>query len=427
MQIIERHIAFPTHPFDPPSSPPPTSPLPPLPEIALYGQHGSPVSTISPITPISTRGPPIRPPRPQTSLPNLQPRIIKSPDVSERQRHSSALAHTRVSPTPSIQRRKTPRLDRRVLNTPESRGSVYLAGSEHGSTPKLSDDALGALPRLFNIFSTSHLIHSDSSRRCEQLGRVASRQGFPENLSNVQSRTAQRRKRTRKPVARSALFIPSTPPKVASSDDVSSVVSQKNVVRAEDLCGSLSAIPQASMLQSIPERTSPLVSRQSTSTRRSHRRKHAVTSFAFGFDDSQGSAGSSTSNEKLTSLPRIPSDPILLVTSSMEEKDVTKRPCPTFSRTPDRCTEAVTFAALPYAHTLGLAGPRPETETDNKVRSDVNRNIEAGEEPMRQLTEEEVRSERRKRALWAITTIVLVLMATAGILIGIIWKLRALT
>jgi len=117
------------------------------------------------------------------------------------------------------------------------------------------------------------------------------------------------------------------------------------------------------------------------------------------------------------------------------------------------------FFALPYAHTRCIAGPVPRTATEyqrhgNGHTASATRSRPEDAEPrlfvitplvpnvsaaghggeaavetgveQAELSEKEVRSTKRKRILWVVATVSLVLIATAGILIGIIWKLGSI-
>lgn len=425
LHVTERQIAFPTHPFDPPSSPPPTSPLPPLPEIALNGDYGSPTSTISPISPIATIGHPIRPPHPQTSLPNLQPRTITSPEIFERYRYSTLLTQTRSSPTPSSRRRKDPPVDSQSLKAAGDHEAARFFRQPTQSRLQGSEDVRGALPKFFSKFSDPQSSRIDAIRHRFQAEKPVSPRISQAEFSESRTKTLKRRKKkTRKPVARSALFIPGTPPGEAP---IVGKLHERDSLRIGDTCRILrNANESPSMQEAANDGSSPAF-RQGCTSRKSHKRSHAVTSFALNFDQSQGSTSSTASLENLTSLPRVPSDPILFVTSVTRKKETKKRSHSTSSNARKDADEAITFAVLPYAYTLQSAGPKPMTEKDNKVRFGAECDIEAGEEQVVHLTEDETRAERRKRIVWATATVMLVIIATSGVLVGIIWKLRSLT
>lgn len=413
LRIAERHIAFPIHPFDPPSSPPPTSPLPPLPVIAPYN-HGSSVSTLSPIHPAFTTGRPVRPPRPQTSLPDLKPRTITSPDIPQRQRHSTVLAQSSCSPTSPSRRWRIPQSEGQSPGAAGQFEPNQLLGPTPRTAFKFSDDVLGALPKLFNRISPLQPVCGEPAQCAERTGGANLWQHHGRSTQGS-SRARNRKNASRKPVARSALFIPRTPPRKRPHVNTSGK-STESSLGAANSCYDAQNI-QSEVLPSF---------QCSHTTQACHKRSQAVTSFAFGFGNSQTSVLSSASSENLTSLPRIPSDPVVVVNTVVGGKDAAR----SLSKLSDRrysSSEAITFATLPYAHTLHTAGPRPKTEKDTRVRFDTERDIEAGGEEARQMTEEEIQAEKRKRIIWAIATVTLVIVATAGILIGIIWKLRSLT
>jgi len=143
LQFISVRTLFAARPTEPPSSPPPTSPLPPLPEDAQYRER----KVHFPIKEASTYDRPVRPPRPTTSLPDLAPRTIKSPEIYRRQRTSELAAQTRLPP---VQRQK-PVNSPSIQQPPgtEHRNSVRLLTPTPQSTSTFSDDVLSALPKLF--------------------------------------------------------------------------------------------------------------------------------------------------------------------------------------------------------------------------------------------------------------------------------------
>lgn len=427
----EGRIKFSIRPFDPPSSPPPTSPLPPLPEIAPYRYESSP-STLSSMQPIFTMTRPVRPPRPQTSLPNLKPRTITSPEISPRQRHSEIVPQARTSPTPSSRRQKRSQAEGRSLKLPTHLEPTKSLTLTLESASRFSDEVLGALPKLFGRLSPPHS-SPNATRECvETTERIEPWRVYHGKLVTCPSKVLSSKKAAMRSVARSALFIPRTPPE--KTPCILSATSQADSHPSKEQNPSCYVIQSRKRIlgdSNGPDcRAAPSV-RQDRPARACHKRSQAVSSFSFDFGESYASGTSlisSDSTENLTSLPRIPSDPILYVgTVSDKEKKVVKS---SFPKTPffgGTSEKAVTFAALPYALTLGSAGPKPRTEKDNRVRfEDTVCDVEVGEEQGEQLTEEQIRSEKRKRILWAIATIALVIISTSGILIGIIWKLRSL-
>lgn len=426
----ECHIAFSIRPFDPPSSPPPTSPLPPLPEIANYSHASSP-SSISPIQPVFTMSRPIRPPRPRTSLPDLKPRTITSPEMSQQQRHSEIAVRARTSPTPTGRRQKILQAEGRSLKLSDHLGPNRSLTLTLESASRFSDEVLGALPKLFDKLSLSHSSPNAKMGCVEQTERIEPWRVYHGKAVTSPSKMLSLKKTTRSPVARTALFIPRTPAgKISPNVSVASLTKPWSPENRNS-CYDIQSRKKMHDGCNAPQHVASSPMRQDHPARACHKRSQAVTSFSFDFGTSYTSGSSLASSdcgENLTSLPRIPSDPISYVgTTSGKNTKAGKVSSPGVPICRDTSEEAVTFAALPYAHTLHSAGPRPRTEKDIRVRfDDTDCDVEVGEEEVRQLTEEEIRSERRKRILWAIATITLVIISTSGILIGIIWKLRSL-
>lgn len=427
LQITERVVAIPSHPFDPPSSPPPTSPLPPLPEIKAQNDYGSPVSKIFPVCPVSTSGHPIRPPRPRTLLPNVKPRTITSPEPGEYQRRPVLLAQERLSPTPSERVDNPPESNSRHPDEPRQHWTFRSPRPTYRPNPRFPGDVLGALPKFSNASSTTPAAHGEPAGDDEQTKSGNRSQIFHERRKILNNGVADGGRVTKRPVARSALFIPKTPPKEMTQLGSSFSVMRANPEATKEPQQILQGTERDSdRWQTHVRLASPDLQRIG-STRKSHKRSRAVDTFTFNFADCPGPISSSGGDDHLTSLPQLPSDPTLLATAAINQKCLCKYRLPIFTGREDSPEEATSFAALPYTDTLQSAGPVPKTEKDNKVKFTAVHDEDTGEEQGRQLSDEEIRVKSRNRVLWAVATVILVIVATAGILIGIIWKLRSLT
>lgn len=431
----ECQITFPSRPFDPPSSPPPTSPLPPLPEIALY-RHGPLKATSSPTHSLPKMSSPVRPPRPQTSLPDLKPRTITSPDSSQRQRLSQVRAQTRQFSISSGNWLRRPPNEPQGAQASGPLGFARLRTpspiSKGGST--FSDDVLQALPKLFTKLSPVHspndgiLVSRGNSERFEPCHVYHS---SPVKQSRLVA-AASRRQPTRKPVARSALFIPNTPPGQASQIDLPDSALDKYSSPPDTSHNAVRNQLKASSVRDASDcgRASP--TEQYRQARAFHKRSPALTAFNFGFEGHHASVlsmPSINSGENLTSLPRIPSDQTLLVDGIIDDKKTRSRSlffslwleCKGISES------ETTFAALPYAYALQFAGRETNAENHNDIRNPTGQSgIEPEQVEAEPLDEQGIRLAKRKKLLWVLATISLVVIATSGILMGIIWKLRSL-
>lgn len=468
LQLISARTLFAARPTEPPSSPPPTSPLPPLPETAPYGEQRS----LSSFSEASRSGRPARPPRPTTSLQDLKPRTITSPEIYRRQRCTELAAQVKYSPNQPRSTVRSPSVQR-PPKTPEHRNSIRLLTPTPQTTSTFSEDVLSALPKLFQRSPRQCLDTPVGSPLTSPNGtdRLRAWQVYHRSPTKSPSKSQKRKTDTKKPIARTALFIPRTPP--ASTDRIG--------IHPPSISEPLPEVTQSCYATQtrntstgtlFPPRRSSKSAHTGSPTRStpplspSHKRSQAVTAFAFDFgnyyDSSQ--AGSHGSSDNLTSLPKLPSTPNVNDPSPLGHTASTKHHqylCTTdasdHSKRPS--TEDITFTSLPYAHTIHTAGPPPKTEHDLLNTDNTNTaqstpsphdsstcsqphlprtlsrhvnfrstDLEAAEEEeeTREPTEEEIRNAKRKRWLWIISTISLVLVATAGILGGIISKLKVM-
>lgn len=461
-QLISARTLFTARPTEPPSSPPPTSPLPPLPEIAPQKKQG----VRSPIRESERLERPVRPPRPATSLPDLKPRTITSPEIYRRQRNIELAAHTKFSPT---QQRSPVKSVRKQLppKSLEHRDSVRLHTSIPQASSTFSEDVLSALPKHFQPSSRQYLDASDGSLPNSRSGsdRPRAWQVYYRRPNTCPSKS-KRRADTQKPVASIALLTPGRPPHSAEQMGNHYPVAHAPLPQPSRLCYVAQSRNILSDTLFPPRRSSKSALKGSSagsppSPSPSHKRSQAVTEFAFEFGNYHGSqhAGSrDSSTGDLTSLPRIPSTPNIHDLSSVQHATPLKHSqyfCTTDEAKGRPSEEAIAFASVPYAYTVHNAGPQPKTEHDILnaqsrgqgtpylqgstshpclPRSTSRRNnfrsthTETGEEEEqeeeeRQPIEEEIKEGKRKRLLWMIATISLVLVATVGILGGIILKL----
>lgn len=443
-QLITVRTLFSVHPTEPPSSPPPTSPLPPLPEIAPYRPSRTSSTTNS-----TKSGKPSRPPRPTTSLPNLKPRIIRSPEplihqqcITSTHRPFSPTTLERVSP---ICETSPPR-----LSTPQKRGSIRLLSPQN--TPSFSDDVLAALPKLFQRSPVEcrdvAVGYPPTSPTNEHGERIRAWQVY--HGSTTKSPTKQKipKSQTRKPVARSALFIPRSPEVDKSNESIEHIYTTN--------------LPVASVSSLFPPRTTSrkqpqkLIRSQEPIAGLSHDHKQSKSTTSFTFDFGRNGYArcnpTSPSNDNLTSLPRLPSTPTLdrnlTNTQSSPKDNPQKHKVPTLvglchSQARSRPSEEEgAFFSIPYSNTFGHAGQRPRTDqewTSVNIDAPSSRGsrsqphshqcsegcIDLGEEGVQHvLTAEEKKRIRRKRLLWALATVLLLLIATGGILAGVVWKLK---
>lgn len=445
-QLIAARTLFSVRPTEPPSSPPPTSPLPPLPEIAAY----RPSRTSS--TTNSTRsGRPSRPPRPTTSLPNLKPRTIRSPEPLIRQQ-CLATTHRPFSPTTLERVMPIDVTPKHSSSTPWKRNSIRLLSPE--TTPSFSDDVLAALPKLlqrspaeYRDLKVDQRLYSPTNETGERIRawqvyhRSSSRSPNKQKLSNSQ---------TRKPIARSPLFIPRSPSEGQWNTSAESVHSGKVPPALKS-----SLFPPRRSSRKAPAPLRSLTELNPSSSPSSHKRSKAVTGFVFDFAR-QGYIRcnpASPSNDNLTSLPRLPSTPTLNAADLRKQKSpnvghslhrlhspIDLCPVTAQSKSSEE-EEEVAFSSVPYSNTLDRAGLQPRTDQHRPVLSEAPSSrgsrsqshshqcsedcIDMGEEGVQHvLTVEEKKEIRTKRMLWALATVVLLLIATGGILAGVIWKLK---
>ena len=466
LQLISARTLFAARPTDPPSSPPPTSPLPSLPETALYeGQKGFPT-----IRDASRSDRPARPPRPTTSLPDLKPRTITSPEIYRRQRNTELAAQVKCSPNQQQSSIKT-RSGRAPPANPEHRNSVRLLTPTSQFSSTFSDDVLSALPKLFHLSPIQCLDTSVGLNGGIGSDRLRAWQVYHRSPSRSASKPKQRKTDTKKPVARTALFVPRTPPCEPDAFGIHYPANNGPHSGTSQSCYATQSQTTSSGSLFPPRRSSKTRLTGSPATKPpspSHKRSQAVTTFTFDFGNCYGSSeGGSrshgSSDDNLTSLPKLPPSPNVRCLASLQHTPWGKSQPPPYVCTGEEHLnqvphEVIAFASVPYAHTISNAGPQPKTERDHLINStcltspqphdsttngylprsaprrvdfhargpsldlDLESHEEEGEET-REFTEGEIKMAKRERLLWIIATISLVLMATAGILGGIISRL----
>ncbi|KAK5080616.1 hypothetical protein LTR24_008452 [Lithohypha guttulata] len=459
LQLISARTLFAARPTGPPSSPPPTSPLPPLPETASHGEERA----LTSFSEALGGGHPARPPRPTTSLPNLKPRTITSPEIYRRQRNTELAAQVKFSPSQQSCPVESPS-KQLPQKTPEHRNAIRLLTPTPQSSSTFSEDVLSAFPKLFQR-SPRHCLNTTVGSplgTANGTDRLKAWQVYHKLPTKSSSRSKKRKTDTKKPIARTALFIPRTPPDQPDRIGIHYPPNHGPLSGTSQSCyeaqsrntsfGTLSP-------QREPSKSAPTGSPSKSPPSPSHKRTQAVTAFAFDFGKYYGSPpsvshGSSTDN--LTSLPKLPSSSDVHFPVLGHGFSAKGYPCPhVISESEKRASEeAIAFASIPYAHTIHNACPQPKTEPDllnaNSVsqplpcpqaperhphppRSSSRRmnrrptDLETGvEEEEEEEEEEEIKKAKRKRLLWIIATISLVLTATVGILSGIISRLTNL-
>ena len=443
--FISARTLFSVQPTEPPSSPPPTSPLPPLPEFAPY----SPTRSSPTASPVSSSGRPRRPPRPKTSLPDLKPRTIKSPEIARRQRSAESAAQIRSSPPP--QRISNIKQENEEVSFPRRRDSVRLLTPTPQSSTSFSEDVLSALPNVFQR-SPPRFCSPDGYDGGRPLRAWQVYHQFPSKNSVKHKR---QKTETRKPVARTALWIPTTssnhalPAQQGSSQVHGPERRYDSRVRLLRHATSASHFPPRRSLRGRLFHSSS-ENNINENILNVHKRSPAVSAFTFDFNQQYTPSAGNTaqsSSENLTSLPRLPSNPTVNTLNTVETQSkhahsqlgvATAQETQVSSRT---SIEELAFFSVPYSHTLSQAGPRPKTAReeqcspmgeDSLVQECIERpptrptvDPETGEiVEERVLTPEQLKKQKRMRMLWAISTVVMVLIATGGILVGIVWKLH---
>lgn len=450
-QLITARTIFSAQSTAPPSSPPPTSPLPALPTIAPY----KPVRSSSSASPLPRFDRPRRPPRPSASLSDLKPRTIQSPEIARRQRSTELAAQTRISPLPDLQCSKSyPTVT--TGTTAQKRASIRLLSPPHDFTSNFSDDVLSALPRVFQCSSptsSGDLIDLRAVTPTDEANRIRPWQVYHGAVGKESAREKKSRKETRKPVARSPLFMPGKllPPRRDSlrNHTPEPRLCQTDVARPGDARKSTCTL--FSPFHS-PKKQKPNI-QSSHNILRVQIGGSAVavnTPFDFSNTASLPSYTSQISSDNLTSLPRLPSTP------SLTYIELSSRPANTkngaehdesiqhIREKPDSSVGGGAFLSLPYSCTIEQVGLPPRigeasaytcitassvAQFNGPLSSEIAIVHDADaleEEDARPLTEDEQKKRKRKRLLWALSTIALVLIATAGILGGIVWKLNNL-
>lgn len=441
-QLISAGTMFSVQPTVPPSSPPPAPPLPPLPENALSIEQ----LVSLPLKAKDRDGKPVRPPRPHSTLPNIKPRIITSPPLPSRKRPSKLAVPVKFSPIS----RNSPVVsfsEGQEPMSPKYRNSTKL----HTSIPRstFSDDILLALPRIFQC-SPQECIDAPvvPPKTCLSVnGGLSAWQVYHESPTNAPSKPKSRRTDTKKPIARTALFIPCTQTSIlfpSPRDPLPTHHQPCNLVLMR------STVSVSSPLQTSLTLASPTLPKKLPQTF-APKTSHANTIFASDFGDHHRA----TSVDDIASLPRLPQGTPAGTKIESEMRYSAKRfphECRSELHENENRTSKGGAASffLPYAHTLHLAEPEPRTNTHLKKPAQdsctkgysINAQCKDAHVSSRltsvhfqsidpelkketcEPTEEEKRKDRRKKLIWALATISLVLMATAGILGSIIWKLE---
>lgn len=467
-QIIEARTIFsirPTEaPLSPPLSPPPTSPLPQLPS--------SPPLAIFKASPPSGSAPrPIRPPRPQTSLPDLNPRTTTSPKITTRQRASKIAAQTKAPPIkphgpPSRSARKSgPKTLSRLP------AALQLLTPPLRSGPKVTEEVISALPLRFQQTPTHCGFESRMLRESHNNVNHLSSWSFPQTLPTRSPKSKRSRKEIKKPLARSALFIPNA--------------TAEQSLRTQEPSFETSSLPQLtqtschfnnlqqSLTWSQPQFPTSVLKSPTGKTHSStklassisDRRYGAVTAFTFDLNQSQDPQilihGALQEDDNITSLPALP--PAAPHVKAAETPLKAEQCCFLLHtlRSPEKDAQIKVhpFLSLPYSQTSNLAGPAPKTELDFQRRqtrngsptspaklegtvaqrimvtspaANVGAMVDSGETAAEVdvewagPAEREIRWAKLKGVPWIVVTISLVMLATGGILVGILWKLNSL-
>lgn len=447
-QLISARRIFSVRPTDPPSSPPPTSPLPPLPEIAHY----RPARSASSVNPVPAFGQPRRPPRPSVSLSDLKPRTIQSPEIAKRQRSVEVAAQTRACPLPVIHQTKEC-ATKSSITGPQKRSSIRLLTTSPDSSSNFSDDVLAALPKLFQrsspTSSRGDLALRTVTSTSDEDDRIRAWQVYHGIVTDTSIRQKGSRKETLKPIARSALFVPNR-----------AFPTRRDSLQHQTMS------PQSCQFKTISTDASPskraLFSPFHSPKRKNHDDRSTPymnlgalsvdTNVASSFNHATliPSYTSQISTGNLTSIPQLPStrslarvnhlSPLIETQGGSQHGGHIRQA----KEKPTSPSEEAAFISLPYSQTVTQARLPLESNqtTDGSYHPASNTGLidsqlirttsathemdDPEEEGARVLTEEELKRKRRKRLLWALSTIALVLLATAGILGGVIWKLNNL-
>lgn len=462
-QLISARTSISTTPLEPPSSPPPNSPLPPLPEIRSCNNYKT-TSSNRPLRPYLRTS---RPSYPPTSTPGLDSRVVKCPKRVRKSRCLQSSAKSHVALSTSCNRHTTIVSPTKLPDSAQWRSNKLLNPSRLLISPTFSTaDIFFALQRTFQQLPKGLSVKIPRSKLCDRLekqrGPPTAREVYNECLLRPQSRQDDLRKRMNSLVARSIPFKSSPSLCTVQQEQrcFPQIISTNRVLFAENPpsdtfhhipYGSCDA-PTHPLKQSLNRIDSE---RNCESQRRVvHKNSSALHPFAFDFKGYLNSSATNLSSDDLTSLPRIPSTQTLNQLNNLNGiapgnhvvlNDLIPKPARSYNR---NSVEQADFASIPYSHTLRYAGPRSSMHHDidpnaycksETMKSkacmhlphracfssgaEANEQLDS-EEP---LTDDEINALRRKRVLWAITTVALVLIATGSILGGIIWKLDSIS
>jgi hypothetical protein len=381
----------PSRAIAPPLSPPPTSPLPPtpVPDLFLVTNHWAP---------------PPRPPRPQTSLPDLRPRTIVSPEPGQRvlryrlatpePARYSCLQSPFTTPSQSFSIWDVP-TGMQLSNRPSPEPQLEISAS-------FTDTVLAALPQLSSPPNSLRAFPFISDKSNAWPFTLSS----PRLSTRLKTKTVRSTKPPRKDVARSALFIPSP---TASSTDLSHQDEPLLFPQPERTISTpLWEDDDDNIITSLPPITSMTSSNAPNDPSSLYNSHHAHIQLP-----------SRSPLRPLRSLHSTPSSdmrPEQDITVGYPTRPVTNLEIETRHIDNNNNGNSNDKEDLPGTRTGVMGGTYAP-------RSNTGRNIVAinGDENI--LTPHQSWYIRRRRYIWMLATLVVILVAAAGVLGGMIWRL----